>query len=269
MFQLRSARSFARCHVTLLMLVFALATNSFASAESFRISTKIYVGEEGKKDTRLVSESTTLFQDGVVYDFLADGSQTAVFRKPANKEGQFFLLNPDAQIQTELTTAQVTGAMQKIRNWAAKQRDPMLQFAADPKFEETYEPEAGRLILASHLETYTVTTAPVEHAEATAEYREFLHWYTQLNTLLHSGPPPEPRLRLNDALARHRVLPKTVKLARNGEDAPLRAVHEFTMRLSRDDEKRIDEVRTSRTSFRKVTNEEFLKARTAGILNQK
>jgi hypothetical protein len=238
-----------------------------ASDDGFRISTKIYVGEEGKKDTRLVSESTTLFLDKAVYDFLADGSQIAVFHKAAG-EGRFILLNPDKRIRTELSTAQVAGAMQKIREWAGKQRDPMLQFAANPKFEETYDPAEERLVLASHLETYTVTTEPVTHPEATAKYREFLHWYTQLNTLLHAGPPPEPRLRLNEALARHRVLPQTVQLTRTGDDKPLRAEHEFTMRLSRDDEERIDEVRTSVASFRDVTNEEFLKAGQNQIVNK-
>ena len=243
-----------------------LSSDSAALAVDFRISTKIYVGEEvkeGKKEAVPVSETTTLFLDGVVYDFLSDGSQTAVFRKLAGKDGRFILLHTDRQIRTELSTTQVAGAMEKLKTWAAKQRDPMLKFAANPDFKESFEPEGSRLILASHLETYTVTTEPVENAEAIAQYREFLTWYTQLNTLLHAGPPPEPRLRLNEALARRRLQPIKVELTRDGEKEPLRAVHEFTMRLSRDDMAKIEEVRTSLASFREVTNEEFLK-RTQG-----
>src|SRR5688572_27386799 len=85
------------CALSLVTLLFALchAAPPTFGAEGFRIATKIYLGEEDKKDTKLVSESTTLFDKGVVYDFLADGSQTAVFRKPAGKEGRFILLNPD------------------------------------------------------------------------------------------------------------------------------------------------------------------------------
>lgn len=241
-------------------LVATVMVSSAAQGADFRISTKIYIGEESKREATPISETTTLFLGGTVYDFLADGSQTAVFRKPAGKEGRFILLDSDRQLRTELTTMQLAGAMDGLKKWAASQKDPMLKFAADPQFKESFEPNESRLVLASHYQTYTVTTRPVEHAEAMAEYREFLHWYTQLNTLLHAGPPPEPRLRLNEALARHRVIPEKVELTRAGENEPLRAVHEFTMRLSRDDLDRIDDVRAALASFREVSNEEFLHA---------
>jgi hypothetical protein len=151
--------------------------------------------------------------------------------------------------------------MQKLRTWAARQDDPFLQFAADPEFKESFEPQTGQLILASHVESYTVQTERVEHAQALAEYREFLDWYARLNTLLAGGPPPEPRLKLNAALARHEVVPLKVELKKRGrEDEPLRAEHKFTWRLSRADLDRIDEVRASLAAYLPVTNEEFLQS---------
>jgi hypothetical protein len=251
----------ARFIVALLLFVtLSFARMSAAIAQDFRISTKIYVGEDDEKDTKLVSESTTLFYNGAVYDFLADGSQTAVFRKLTGKEGRFILLNPDERIRHELTTKQLENLVQGVRTWAASQKDEMLKFAANPEFKESFEPEPGRLILASSLQTYTVTTQPVKHPEAIAEYREFLNWYTQLNIMLHGNPSKLPRMRLNDALARHRVVPEVVTLTMAGEKEPIRAVHEFTMRLSRDDMAKIEEVHTSLASFREVTNDEFVKA---------
>ena len=81
---------------------------SDCAAEGFRIETKIYVGDEEKPP----SETTTLFLDGVVYDFLANRTQTAVFRKPTGgKPGRFILLDPQQRIQTEISTDQLTGAM--------------------------------------------------------------------------------------------------------------------------------------------------------------
>jgi hypothetical protein len=226
-------------------------------AEGFRIETKIFVGDEEQP----VSENTTLFLDGVVYDFLNSPPQTAVFRKPAgNKPGRFILLNADDRTRTELSTAQLEGAMEKLRNWATRQRDPFLRFAAEPQFEETYQPETGKLVLASHVESYTVATAPAEHPEAVAEYREFLDWYTRLNTLLSASPPPGPRLRLNEALARHKAVPLTVELSRAGEKDSIRAEHTFTWRLSQEDMKRIDDVRASLASYRAVANEQYLRA---------
>lgn len=225
-------------------------------AEGFRIETKIFVGDEQKP----ASETTTLFLDGVVYDFLKEPAQTAVFRKPTGgKPGRFILLNDQHRIRTEFSTEQLSRAMDKVRTWAGGQTDPFLKFAADPEFEESFEPESGQLVLASHLENYAVATTPVEHADAAAEYREFLDWYAQLNTLLTGGPPPEPRLRLNEALARHKVVPLTVELTRAGEKEPLRAEHDFTWRLSQGDMKRIDDVRASLASYGAVPNKEFLR----------
>jgi len=227
------------------------------SAEGFRIETAVYYGDEEQPTL----ETTTLFLDGVVYDFLAEPEQTAVFRKATGgKPGRFILLDRQQRIRTELSTEKIAGAMAKLRTWAARQSDPFLQFAADPQFKESFETETGRLVLASHLESYTVATTRVERAHALAEYREFLDWYTQLNTLLSAGPPPEPRLRLNAALARHEVVPLKVELARSGEKEPLRAEHKFIWRLSDEDVQRIDDVRASLASYRAVPNEEYLRS---------
>lgn len=226
-------------------------------AENFRIETKIYVGDEDKP----ASETTTLFQDGTVYDFLSNPTQTAVFCKPtAGKPRRFILLHPGKRIRTEFDTEQLAGAMDKLRAWAGRQNDTFLQFAADPQFDETFNPEKNELVLASHLESYKVSTSSEEHAEALAEYREFLDWYARLNTLLQGTAPPEPRLRLNEALARHQVIPLKIELTRSGERKPLRAEHDFTWLLSRDDEKRIDDVSNALFGYRQVTNEEFNRA---------
>ena len=65
-----------------------VATSKMAFAEGFRIETQIFVGE----DEQPVSETTTLFLEGVVYDFLKSPAQTAVFRKPGGgKPGRFIL----------------------------------------------------------------------------------------------------------------------------------------------------------------------------------
>ena len=54
-----------------------------------------------------MSETTTLFLDGVVYDFLKKPEQTAVFRKPGGgKPGQFILLNEQRSILTKFSTEQ-------------------------------------------------------------------------------------------------------------------------------------------------------------------
>jgi len=248
---------FRRLHCVACLAIAALfACANSSTAEGFRIETQVFVGEQKEA----VSETTTLFLDGVVYDFLKKPEQTAVFRKPGGgKPGQFTLLNEQRSILTKVSTEKVNGTMTKLKAWAARQRDPFLQFAANPEFDESFDEDTGKLVLASHLENYTVDPMPAEHPDAMVEYREFLDAYTQLNTLLSAGSlPPEPRLRLNAVLARRKVVPIKVELARAGEE-PLRAEHAFTWRLSQDDQKRIDEVRGNLAKYREVPNEQFLR----------
>jgi hypothetical protein len=233
-----------------------LASRAFA--EDFRISTEIFVGDK-KKNEESVSKTTTLFHSGVVYDFLDKPEQTAVFRKPGGgKTGRFILLDKERRVRTELSTDQLAGAMNKITNWAARERDPFLKFAANPQFEETFDRSTGQLLLASHEMSYTIKTEPADAPEALSEYREFLDWYARLNALLHAGPPPGPRLRVNAALANYRVVPVSVELARAGEKEKLRAEHEFTWLISKQDMARIDDACAALAAYRSVTNEEYL-----------
>jgi hypothetical protein len=244
--------------IALLTLLSAMPSRPAVASDGFRIETKIYVGD-GEQP---VSETTTLFLNGVAYDILKSPAQTAVFRKPSgDKSGRFILLNATLGVRTELSTDQLAGAMDKLRTWAGRQADPFLKFAAEPQFEESFVPESGKLKLASHVETYRVETSRAAHPQAVAEYREFLDWYARLNTLLSAGPPPEPRLRLNEALERQNVIPLKVELTRAGDKAPLRAEHNFVWRLSREDLERIDGIRTSLASYRHVSNEDFLRSR--------
>jgi len=244
---------------TSLAIIIGILLPCAALAEEFRIETKIFAGEE-EEEEEPIGETITLFQNGAVYDFLSEPAQIAMFRKPTgSKPGQFILLDPERRIRTGFSSDQLTGAMKKLHNWASRQNDPFLQFAANPKFEESFEPESGQLVLASHYESYTLQTVPADKPRALAEYCEFLDWYAKLNTLMQAGPPPEPRLAVNAALARHGVVPVQIERKRSGDKTGLRAVHAFTWRLSRQDRKRIDEVHDSLASYSQVGNEEFLK----------
>lgn len=237
-------------------LAFALVAlvSSAAWAEDFRIETEVFVGEEEKP----ISRSTTLFQGGVVYDFLDEPEHIAVFRKPNGGPGRFILLDVNRRVRTELSTDQLAGAMNKLKNWAARQRNPFLKFAANPQFEETFDRETGQLILASHEESYTIKTETATAPESMAEYREFLDWYARLNTLIHAGPPPEPRLQVNAALARYQVVPVTVELARAGEKEKLRAEHQFVWLLNKKDLGKIEDARAAIVAYRPVENEQYL-----------
>lgn len=190
------------------MLITAAVAAS-ATAEGFRIETKIFVG----KDKEPTSTTTTLFMNGVVYDFLSSPEQIAVFSQPrGNKPGRFILLDPERGVRTEFSTEKLNGAMDNLTKWASQQKNSFLKFSSNPKFDESYDKASGKIVLTSYEENYRIDTVAPERPETLGEYREFLDWYTKLNTLLEAGPPPGPRLQVNAALAKHKVIPTRVEL---------------------------------------------------------
>ncbi len=253
MFAHRSARcQFLLSLVTLLALV---ATMLPAAAQQMRIETDVFVDHQ----TEPANHTVTLFDSDTVYDFVEQPPQITVFRPPtASHSGNFIILDLEAKQRTEVSTERITKLMEKLTRWADEQENKLLKFSAQPEFEESFDEESGLLMLDSPVWTYTVATVPADSAKALARYREFTDWYTRLNTMLHSTPPPGARLKLNAALAAHGVVPVEIHRTIESEATTLRATHLFTWRLSREDRMRIDEAQSYLANFKKVDNEQFL-----------
>lgn len=242
-----------------LFMVFAVATNTMAFAQELRIETEIFGAEE---DEEPLSHTITMFDKNTVYDFVDNPEQIAIFRAPASGHGgQFILLDVTSARRTEVSTERIAGLMEKLSKWAAEQKDPLLKFSADPKFNESFDRKTGVLTLTSDLWEYSVATVPADNAPMLARYREFTDWYTRLNTMINSSPPPGPRLELNSSLEKYSVLPVEIRRTLKSNDSTLRARHLFTWRLSREDRARLDEAKKYLASFKKVDNEEFIAAK--------
>lgn len=232
-----------------------LSVAGLAAAADFRIETTVYTGDEELP----LSQNTTLVQSGVVYDFLETTQRVAIFRRGVGDEpGKFLLIDPKRNVKTEITTDLIDSAIEKLGSWALQQRNPLLQFAGAPQFEETFDEETGKLVLASDQMTYTLATIEVERSEAWRDLRNYLDEYAKLNCILSSSMPPLPRLKVNQALEAHNVAPVEVNLSIQGDQQTnLRAEHLFTWRLSKDDRARIALVGEQLVNFRSVSNAEF------------
>ncbi len=245
-----------------LVLLGAAFVHSPAShAQELRIETKVFGAEE---DEEPLSHTVTLFDKNTVYDFVEEPEQIAIFRAPSpGSGGQFILLDVGSARRTEVSTDRIAGLMEKLSKWAAEQKDPLLKFSAAPKFKETFDRETGVLTLSSDLWEYNVATIPAGSAPILARYREFTDWYTRLNTMMNSSPPPGPRLELNRSLEKYGVMPVEIRRTLKSNKSMLRATHLFSWRLSREDRVRLDEARKYLASFKKVDNEEFIAAKAA------
>ena len=230
-----------------------------ACAQEFRIETEIFVGEEPAP----ISHTVTLFEKAAVYEFIDSPQQVIVYRQgQEGKPGQFILLDTVRERRTEVEVDRVEKLMVKMTDWAAGHKDPLLKFAAHPKFTEAFDADAGSLTL-SHAEwTYKVATIKAEGAASLDRYREFTDRYAELSAMMFNSPPPGPRLALNAALAKHGVVPAEIERVLGGDDKKaVRATHLFSWRLSRADRTRLDEAQAQLASFKKVDNEQFIAAR--------
>lgn len=242
----------------LLTWMLLLLVAPVASAVDFRIETKVFSGNEDLP----ISHNTTLVQSGVVYDFLESPKRVAIFRRPSGDQpGTFLLIDPMRSVKTEVTTDRIDNFVEKLRTWSRTQREPLLVFAADPEFTESFDMESGALSLVSEQMTYRLSTVAVERMEVWPALRDYFDEYAKLNCLLSSSTmSPFPRLQVNNSLEKHNVVPEEVILTLAGKDSTrLRAEHVFTWRLSKDDRARISLVGEQLVSFRNVSNAEFHK----------
>jgi len=242
-----------------LSLMLAMSFSAPAQCQEFRIETDVYIGDEEAP----ASHTVTLFEKSAVYEFVDKPNQVIIYRTASQgRPAQFILLDPETQRRTDVDVARVEKLMQKLTRWASEHKDPLLKFAAAPKFEESFDAERGSLTLASPEWTYRVATVEAEDAAALKRYHDFTDRYAELTSMLFNSPPPGPRLALNAALARHGVVPVEIQRTTGGEDKnAVRAMHLFSWRLSREDRTRLDEAQAFLANFKKVDNEKFIAAR--------
>lgn len=229
-----------------------------ASAADFRIETRVYAAGEEEP----ASESVTLFTGGAAYDFRDTDDRVTVFRPgQADKAGRFILLDTARELCTEIGGDRVAIATTKLRRWAASQKDEFLRFTGDPLFDESFDADTGELRMTSKLMSYRLVTMPVASREAMKELRAFLDAYAQLHTLLEAGLPPAPRMLVNEALAKHDVVPLEIELYSGPiDDEPdLRAEHLVTWILSRQDRHRIEQANRQLSEFTEADNGAFSK----------
>ena len=225
--------------------------------DDFRIETKVYAG----KAKKAVSQNTTLFRAGYVYDYLSNSDRlerVAVFDQP---HGRFILLDPERKLKAEVATDDVLLFATKLHAVATKSSNAFTKFAADPDFAVTFS-EEGELTLASPQITYRLQTVPAGSPEAAQQYREFCDGYARFNTMANPGSPsPFARLAVNEQLAQRGLVPGEVQLtipAQSGAKAvSLRSEHIVSWRILPRDDAKIAETAKQLVTFKKVDFDEF------------
>jgi hypothetical protein len=244
----------------LLLPMMLLYGSASVLAEDFRVENAVFVGEDQKPS----SESTTYFQNGVVYDCMKSPAETVIFEKAADR---VILLNSARNTRAELTSVQMNSLLEHLRAMAAKSREPLIKFLAAPMFEEEMNDVAGILTLSSPLATYRVILVPQQSLQAVQQYCEFCDGSAKLNSILLPGTsPPFGRMKLDEALLKHQATPSSVMLTittgRPGTKqtkTTVRSEHRLVLPLAPADADRITDLQTQREKSKLVTFEEYRK----------
>lgn len=192
----------------------------------FRVVNEVFVGNQKEPASR----SVTIFHQGVFYDFLTAPQEVLVF-DPAHD--RLVLLDLERRIRTELNTTQIEQFSQRQKQWASQQPDALLRFFGAPQFSEQFDEVRGELILSSPWLTYRILLADAPSPAVCQDYRLFCDWMARLSALLKADArPPFARLLLNEAIARHKAIPRevTLSIARSSLPLPpqvLRSTHRF------------------------------------------
>ncbi|MBI3837599.1 MAG: hypothetical protein HY288_06665 [Planctomycetia bacterium] len=245
-------------HVLLTFVLAISLMHSLSLADDFRIETKVFVG----KDKSSVSQTTTLFKAGYVYDYLSsppNPEQVAVFDK---QHGRFILLDPSRKLKTEIRSEDVLVFARQCQALAGKSSNAFLKFAADPEFETDFS-AGGELTLSSQFINYRLQTEPANTPEAAQQYREFSDWYARFNAMSNpESTPPFARLVVNEELASRGLVPTEVQLtisapSKLGRMVAVRSEHHVSWRLLKRDEEKIADTANQLATFKSVTFAEF------------
>jgi hypothetical protein len=224
-------------------------------SEDFRVDNAVYVGDQNEPS----SQSTTIFSGGVVYDCLKTPAETVVFDKTTS---QFVLLNLTRRARTELSTGAVAAFIERLQPMAAKSKDPLVQFLAEPKFQEQSR-QTGELTLSSPLISYRLTLVPETSPSVVEQYHEFCDWYARLNALLGS-PPPFGRLVVDAAIARQNAIASrvlvTVHAGKGSKpQTTIRSEHRLVRPLEPADLQRVAQAREFMGSFKLLGFDQYRK----------
>ena len=225
--------------------------------DGFRMENRLFL--ENARDP--VSQSTTIFLPGAVYDYLNNPAEVFVFDRPQNR---FFLLDPMRRCAANLSAQEVAAFTDQLRARLEKQGDAYLKFLANPRFERSSGDAPDVLNLSSPWLTYEVDATPAPDAKTAHAYREFSDWLAQVSPMLEpSSRPPFARMQLNCLLAQQSLLPRQVKLTTTtgrglfAKRRTIRSEHQWVDRLSEADVDRVAQTRQFMEIFNPVSIQQF------------
>lgn len=258
---LRTALPLSWLPLALIVLSASAACSRPASAQDFKVATRVLQRGAGDGRWNEVGQSVTLFHAGKVYDYMQQIGEVIV-HEPAENQFVIFSFNGNDQATTlhfselqrflKVAHSETQEHLQRLaaEGESTARRRQAMQFQLDPRFEESYDPARKALTLISPLLRYEVVTEKVDRPQVTRQYLQYADWAARMNYVLHSGSLyPSVRLQVNRSLAERELIPTQVRLLLDGEvPLHLKAEHKFEWTLGTIDKSMIGKCEKARTS---------------------
>ena len=249
-------RSFDHSTSLLLAAIVSIALGLAAAgrAEDFHVESSVFSG----KDSKPISQNTTIFRAGIVYDYLSDKT-VAVFDKP---RGRILLVDPNRKVKAEVRTEELKEFCDELQERASKEGNAYVKFLANPQFDVSVDEKTAELVFKSPHMTYRISTLKAENDEAAQQYRDFSDWYARLNAMTNHTPP-FARLAVNEELHRRGLVATQVQLTippqilLKGHGVSLHSEHQIKWKLLKLDLDLITETQTQLDAFKSVSLEKF------------
>jgi hypothetical protein len=225
------------------------------SVPPFKVESLVDRGDEANP----ISLSTTIFSEAKAFDFLKDPREVTIIDWRGNR---VILLNPCHREEAELSFDAILRLHERVQSRARQERDPRQRFAADPDFAIQFDQAKDTLLLTSPWLTYRITTRSDIDPAIIREFLRFSDLMARVNCLLVQGSRlPNPRLKVNQALAERNLFPVEVRLIaapRNflewlpGRQSVVRSTHTLVVGLTEEDRAQIDQAEKWTHEFRRV-----------------
>ena len=227
------------------------------AAQDFRVDNRVFLAGEKTPS----SQSTTIFSQGDIFDFMEDPPETLIFLQGRQ---DFVLLSVPRRVCTEIPGARVIEITDAMRQKAEKQDRQFLQFMANPLLEQQVDGGTGLLTFRSPWITYRVTPAEIADPAVVRRYREFSDWYARMGPILDpEALLPFARMEVNQQLERRGVVPREVSLTvtpargQPERETQARSQHRFVERLAAGDVARVTQARQMMAIFKRVDLKEY------------
>jgi len=227
------------------------------AANRFRINNRIVTDDDR------VTNSTTIFFDGLVYDFVDPNGQATVYDK-AN--ALLTVLDPSSRLQMRISVSDLEKDVEKKKEACRTSDDYFLNYLASPHFEEqSYDPQSGILIFRSDWVEYRFETVPLSDPVVAGLYYDYCQKSTLLNIRNSGASSPLIRMVINPVLEQYRRFPTKVALTLYPRGKILIATrsivaestHTFVRRLQYGDEQKIGQIKQYQKVFRMISPDDY------------